>query len=394
MITKTEIMEFSREFSLRADIIEKDYVLGWVLAGIASQTALIDNLIFKGGTCLKKCYFETYRFSEDLDYTVIDQQYIDEKILQDNFKKVAAWVGDASGIEIPVDSIRFEKYQNNAGKESIEGRIGYIGPMRRRNSLARIKLDLTDDEILVMPAELREVHHPYSDMPPEGIKANSYCFPEVFAEKIRALSERARPRDLYDVIHLFRRANQHAKPAEILRILKKKCEYKNIPVPSMDLLEAHPKIQELETEWENMLSHQLPTLPPRERFWQELPELFDWLHGGAWRGNQESAPVREKNIDHTWQAPNMIHAWYESTPLELVRYAGANHLCIELTYDNSKRLIEPYDLKRTKAGKLLIVAARHDSGEWRSYRVDRIQGLKVTQTPFVPRAVVSLTPFV
>src|SRR3990167_5470309 len=222
MITKTEIMEFSREFSLRADIIEKDYVLGWVLAGIASQTALIDNLIFKGGTCLKKCYFETYRFSEDLDYTVIDQQYIDEKILQDNFKKVAAWVGDASGIEIPVDSIRFEKYQNNAGKESIEGRIGYICPMRRRNSLARIKLDLTDDEILVMPAELREVHHPYSDMPPEGIKANSYCFPEVFAEKIRALSERARPRDLYDVIHLFRRANQHAKPAEILRILKKK----------------------------------------------------------------------------------------------------------------------------------------------------------------------------
>ena len=26
---------------------------------------------FKNGTCLRKCYYETYRFSEDLDFTVL-----------------------------------------------------------------------------------------------------------------------------------------------------------------------------------------------------------------------------------------------------------------------------------------------------------------------------------
>jgi predicted nucleotidyltransferase component of viral defense system len=71
MITKQEIMDFSKEFNLRPDIIEKDYVLGWLLAGIATHPEIHSNWIFKGGTCLKKCYFETFRFSEDLDFTLV-----------------------------------------------------------------------------------------------------------------------------------------------------------------------------------------------------------------------------------------------------------------------------------------------------------------------------------
>ncbi|HLB42365.1 MAG TPA: nucleotidyl transferase AbiEii/AbiGii toxin family protein [Gammaproteobacteria bacterium] len=63
MIDKQEIMDFAREFSLPVNTIEKDYVLGWLLAGIANDTELFEKWIFKGGTCLKKCYFETYRFS-------------------------------------------------------------------------------------------------------------------------------------------------------------------------------------------------------------------------------------------------------------------------------------------------------------------------------------------
>jgi predicted nucleotidyltransferase component of viral defense system len=42
------------------------------LAAIASEPALSASWIFKGGTCLRKCYYETYRFSEDLDFTVVD----------------------------------------------------------------------------------------------------------------------------------------------------------------------------------------------------------------------------------------------------------------------------------------------------------------------------------
>ncbi|HEY0410225.1 MAG TPA: nucleotidyl transferase AbiEii/AbiGii toxin family protein [Candidatus Dormibacteraeota bacterium] len=32
---------------------------------------LCELLDRKGGTCLRKCYYETYRFSEDLDFTLV-----------------------------------------------------------------------------------------------------------------------------------------------------------------------------------------------------------------------------------------------------------------------------------------------------------------------------------
>lgn len=72
MIGKSEIMELSREFGIRANVVEKDYVLGWLLSGIFNHTEIKSGWVFKGGTCLKKCYFETYRFSEDLDFTLTE----------------------------------------------------------------------------------------------------------------------------------------------------------------------------------------------------------------------------------------------------------------------------------------------------------------------------------
>jgi predicted nucleotidyltransferase component of viral defense system len=70
MIEQRELEQLRAEWSLESGVIEKDYVLGWLLAGIAQHEALSQTWILKGGTCLRKCYYETYRFSEDLDFTV------------------------------------------------------------------------------------------------------------------------------------------------------------------------------------------------------------------------------------------------------------------------------------------------------------------------------------
>ncbi len=53
-------------------VLERDYCLSWVLVGL-SRSPLRDRLVFKGGTALKKCYFEDYRFSEDLDFTLTEE---------------------------------------------------------------------------------------------------------------------------------------------------------------------------------------------------------------------------------------------------------------------------------------------------------------------------------
>ena len=59
MIDRREILDMAGTLGLLPQVVEKDYVLGWVLAGIYQQPALAESWIFKGGTCLKKCYFET-----------------------------------------------------------------------------------------------------------------------------------------------------------------------------------------------------------------------------------------------------------------------------------------------------------------------------------------------
>ena len=69
MIGRPDIVERVAEWQLTEEVIEKDYVLGWLLWGIGTDPVLGDQWVFKGGTCLKKCYIETYRFSEDLDFT-------------------------------------------------------------------------------------------------------------------------------------------------------------------------------------------------------------------------------------------------------------------------------------------------------------------------------------
>jgi predicted nucleotidyltransferase component of viral defense system len=391
VIDRQEIMEFAREMGIDPNVVEKDYVLGWLLAGISHHPIFSSHWVFKGGTCLKKCFFETYRFSEDLDFTVINSDHFDQDSLTAGFKEIAQWVYEAAGIEIPAERIRFESYKNVRGHVSIEGRISYRGPLQRRGDPPRIKLDLTDDELLVLEPVLREVHHPYSDRPEGGIHILCYCFEEVFAEKLRALAERERPRDLYDVVNLYKHDFLRPDQSVIMATLEKKCAFKGIAVPTMVFLESKPERAELEAEWENMLSHQLPVLPPFDHYWQAIPALFDWLHGALPAKALPPIPIRP-DIDTTWQPPAMAQAWHAPVPLEIIRFAASNRLCVDLEYQRTWRLIEPYSLRRTRDGNLLLVAVKHETGETRSYRVDRIQGAKATSVSFVPRYMIELTP--
>jgi predicted nucleotidyltransferase component of viral defense system len=52
--------------------------LGWLFKGIYNHDELAPVWTFKGGTCLKKCYFETYRFSEDLDFTLSHAAHLND----------------------------------------------------------------------------------------------------------------------------------------------------------------------------------------------------------------------------------------------------------------------------------------------------------------------------
>lgn len=385
MIGLIELRERAREWSLREDIVEKDYVLGWVLWGIVSHPALGPSWLFKGGTCLRKCYFETYRFSEDLDFTVIQNGPQDPARLTEIFLEIAGRVYEESGIEIPGAQIRFETYKTKRGSSAVEGRIYYRGPRRPGGDLPRIKVDLTADEVLVQDPVRREVTHPYSDGLSRPPQIACYSFPEIFGEKLRALAERYLPRDLYDVINIFRRPDLRGSHEVVKGILEEKCRYKEIAVPTLASIRGSPYRAEIESEWENMLGHQLPQLPPLEAYLEELSELFAWLEGrGVEAPTPAAFPALGVELEPTWVPPPTVSAWGTGIPFETIRFAGANRLCIDLGYQGSVRRVEPYSLRRTKDGYLLLYAIRRDSREPRAYRVDRIESIRVTKEPFTP----------
>jgi predicted nucleotidyltransferase component of viral defense system len=392
VIDKREILEAASALGLLPNVVEKDYVLGWLLAGINAHPALAASWVFKGGTCLKKCFFETYRFSEDLDFTLHDESQIDEAFLRRVLGEVIAWVADESGLVLPADQLRFDIYENPRGRVSCQGKIGYRGPVSPGSSAGgwpKIKLDLTADERLVLPAVRREVFHPYTDRPEEGLWINCYAYEEAFGEKVRALGERTRPRDLYDVVNLYRHGDTRPSAAVLRDVLEQKCAYKGIALPTVEALELHRT--DLEVMWENMLAHQLPVLPPVADFWAALPEIFAWLMGRSEAPQRARIEAGSSEVTIRSRVLPMSVPVRARAPLEVIRFAAANHLCVDLRYDGSVRRIEPYSLRQTAEGNFVLHALRSDSGEHRSYRVDRMQDASVTRQSFTPRYLVELS---
>ena len=391
MIGRQEILETAATLGLNPHVVEKDYVLGWVLAGIYQHASLAETWIFKGGTCLKKCYFETYRFSEDLDFTVTEPAQVQEEFLGTAFREIGEWIYEQAGVEIPEQLQEFELFQNPRGTVSCQGKLSYRGPIApRAGALPRVKLDLTSDERLVLPPTERVVFHDYSDAPVERITVRCYAYEEAFGEKTRALAERTRPRDLYDVVNLYRNTEARPQPDVLLDVVRQKCEHRGIPVPTLAQLEIHRG--DLEGSWEPMLGHQLQALPPVESYWNALPEFLSWLETGAapavpatYRMAEGETVLRERTL-------RLPVARNVQSYLEVIRFAAANRLCVDLRYQGSVRRIEPYSLRRTRDGNIVLHAVRTTTGGHRGYRVDRIEGVQATAEGFEPRYAVELSP--
>ena len=101
---------------------------------------------------------------------------------------------------------------------------------------------------------------------------------EIFAEKLRALIERLRPRDLYDVVHLHNDERWQANREDLIISLRDKCDFKQVNLPTMELLSGKSERNELESEWDKMLAHQIGDLLPFDHYWEQLPDVLNWIY--------------------------------------------------------------------------------------------------------------------
>jgi predicted nucleotidyltransferase component of viral defense system len=234
-------------------VLERDYCLAWFLVGL-SRSPLREQLVFKGGTALKRCYFGDYRFSEDLDFTLAGETPL-ESILA-RLEDVYAQVRSASGIPF-----RFSRADRRRHQNSHTLYLAYEGPLPA-GSAREVKVDITIGQRLVLPIEDRAVlrgYDEYADLPDESY-IRVYALDEIGVEKTVALTDRARnePRDLYDVWYLT--SGGHVDLATLTREIDSKLEFRGRSRDTMGE-ELAKKEQRYEKLWRVRLGPQMTALP-------------------------------------------------------------------------------------------------------------------------------------
>ena len=201
MIKPGEIQKKANQVGVRDQQIEKDYILSWILWGIANHEHLSKILVFKGGTVLKKVYFEDYRFSEDLDFTLLDNEISNEHIF-DWFNEIFNLVKEEANI--PLKKIDDDEADEDKTKEDKEDGlnfyIGYVGPLGGFGNNKKVKIDISKSEKLEFEPIVKNAIVDYSDL--DDYKLLCYPLEELLVEKLRCTMQRMQPRDYYDIWYL------------------------------------------------------------------------------------------------------------------------------------------------------------------------------------------------
>ena len=234
-------------------VLERDYCLSWILVGL-SRSPLQGRLALKGGTALKKCYFGDYRFSEDLDFTLIQETSWEE--IERGLAVAFAETHRQSGMGVRLDRVDRHSHEN-----SHTFYLAYEGPLPGGPGNS-VKADVTIRERVVLALEERPVlrgYAEYRDLPRDA-SLRVYSLDEIAVEKTVALLHRARtePRDLYDL--WFLTANGHVRLSDLLDPVAQKLEFRGLSLKQVggELARKQSRYQRL---WDVRLSAQLAAVP-------------------------------------------------------------------------------------------------------------------------------------
>lgn len=262
MIKPGEIQKKARAVGVRDQQIEKDYILSWILQGVAMHKELSKMIVFKGGTVLKKVYFKGYRFSEDLDFTLLDNKISNQQIF-DYFNEVFEYVREEANI--PFEIIDDNEHQDGG----INFYISYIGPLGGIGTNKRVKVDISRSEELQFEAIYNPVFLIYTDQ--EEHKLLCYTLKEILIEKLRSVMQRMQARDFYDIWYLL---EIHGLEIDFYKNeFIAKCESKKIN-PNEFFMKLEQRLPLYKARWQKSMKEQIQDLPDFEKVERETLRHF------------------------------------------------------------------------------------------------------------------------
>lgn len=163
--------------------IEQDLILSRLMIEVATRAPLAEEFVMRGGTCLHKLHLpKPHRYREDLDYVRRTRTGI--KIYLDALRELAADVG------LEVQSVEQKRTSVNvvldAEPTTLTGRIRI-----------KIETNIAETEFFEEPVA---IEHTVDSRWWQGqAKVPTFALTEMMATKLRALYQRSKGRDLFDL---------------------------------------------------------------------------------------------------------------------------------------------------------------------------------------------------
>jgi len=246
MISKEELNDIKEKRKTNMFFEEKEYIQYIFLNAISRYSS---NFVFKGGTCLRICY-GLERASEDLDFSsslkLKELKEIVNRCLKD----------------FELLNISYRIYSEKEFEGNLRIEVRFQGPLYSGNSRTTNTLKIDFNKSRVKHKVSNVVPKLFSDVPLFTIIVMDEK--EILAEKIRALINRAEPRDLYDVWVLIGKEVELDKELIYKKLKEETASFKQLRFPSKE-------------EYETSLKNLLRAVPSYEQVKKEVEEKLDEL---------------------------------------------------------------------------------------------------------------------
>jgi len=267
MITREEIYQKAAEAKVDPGTIEKDYHLGIVLKAI-SKNPMSRDWVFRGGTALRKCYFPNYRFSEDLDFSLINRSLGNEDKISDILRGICRKSNEQFGTTL--EYFNLTKEREEYGEEAFKGTLHFQGIKGK----SKIKVDLSfADKVFVKPVE-KTILHGYSDNNVfRKPKIKTARLEEIIADKFMAVSfirSYPRNRDLFDIWYI---ADKKKLDSGLIEdVFGRKSDFRKLDEKLVyQINQAH--LSQFEKYWKAQLTTLVGDLP---RFEEVVERVIDY----------------------------------------------------------------------------------------------------------------------
>jgi predicted nucleotidyltransferase component of viral defense system len=382
VIVRAEIEDSAKEFGLYPADVERDYIFGWLLAGIYGQSQLRHKLVLKGGNCFRKAYFEHTRFSRDLDFS--SNQPVDADNLHDELNSVCDFVSARTGVVFENDRNRVKEKGNSDQERRIyEARLYFKDFYGNPHSTTiSVHLDVTELDRILLPVEERSLIHPYSDAGDCAAVIRCHKLEELLAAKLKCLLQRRHALDLYDFVYsVFVNRDIAVDRSQVLQTFLQKTIFSRSPGVARGLLLDLP-LEGFRAVWNKYLVCPLQSLVDIDTAIGRFKEIIESIFQGLVPNFHDS------------------FAFFPSQHRNMIMQAGSELTLLQITYDyGGPRLVEPYSLifqqRKDGIGQEYLYVYDRTGGRTgpgiKKFLHPKIRAMANTQEQFEPRAPVELS---